>query len=264
MSKLVWDAVGERLYETGVDRGVLFPFKSRAYQTGVAWNGLTAVNENSSGAEPNALYADNIKYLSIMSNEEFAATIEAFMYPDEFEECDGTFSSNGLRIGQQKRIPFGLSYRSKIGSDENEDLGYKIHFVYNALAAPSEKGHATINESPEAATFSWSVSTTPIEIGAGFKPAAHLWVSSIDADATKLANLENLIYGADEFDAASTYAVGTYVTYGSGASAKLYVCKTAITVAAAWDNTKWDEIGPAGPYLPSPQELITIMGAVAG
>lgn len=198
MAKLVWDQVGERLYETGVSKGVLFPYKEKAYQTGVAWNGLTGVTESPSGAENTALYADNIKYLNLMSNEEFGATIEAYTYPDEFMECDGSAAiATGVVAGQQKRIPFGLSYVTQLGNDEEgSDHGYKIHIIYNAQASPSERGYATINDSPEAITFSWEVTTTPIEVP-GFKPTACITVDSTKVTAAKLKALEDMLYGTE-------------------------------------------------------------------
>lgn len=200
MAALVWDQTNERLYETGVEKGVLFPYKSGAYQTGVAWNGLTAVTESPSGAENTALYADNIKYLNLMSNEEFGATIEAYTYPDEFAECDGSASvANGVSIGQQKRIPFGLSYVTKIGNDtDGSDHGYKIHIIYGAQASPSEKGYSTINDSPEAITFSWEITTTPVEYSTNFKPTACVTIDSTKADATKLKTLEDQLWGTDQ------------------------------------------------------------------
>lgn len=200
MSALTWDNVGERFYETGVDRGVLFPFKTvggvAGYQKGVAWNGLTAVNENPSGAEATALYADNIKYLNLISNEDFGATVEAYFYPDEFAECDGSAEPvDGVYLGQQPRIPFGFSYRTKIGNDVNgSDKGYKIHLVYHAQAAPSSKSYGTINESPEAITFSWEVTTTPEQV-TGYKPTAHLVIDSTKTGAEQLAALEAILYG---------------------------------------------------------------------
>lgn len=202
MSKLVWDQTGEKLYETGVKMGVLYPQESGTYPKGVAWNGLTAVTESPSGAEATALYADDIKYLSLMSNEEFGATIEAYMYPDEFAECDGSASiSEGVYIGQQKRKAFGLCYRTVVGNDvDNNDYGYKIHLIYGALAAPSEKGYATINDSPEAITFSWEITTTPVNV-TGFKPTASITIDSKKCDATKLAALEKILYGSEEGEA---------------------------------------------------------------
>jgi hypothetical protein len=197
MSKLKWDQSGERLYETGVSNGVLYPLTNGAYPKGVAWNGLTAVNENPSGAEATPLYADNIKYLNLMSAEEFGATIEAYMYPDEFGECNGeTELATGVSIGQQTRKLFGMSYQTKIGSDQNNDLGYKIHLIYGALAAPSEKAYATVNDSPEAITFSWEISTTPVEVE-GFKPTATIVIDSTKVDAEALTRLKNALYGTD-------------------------------------------------------------------
>ena len=201
MTKLKWDQTGERLYETGVSKGVLYPLVSGAYPKGVAWNGLTAVNENPSGAEPTPLYADNIKYLNLMSAEEFGATIEAYMYPDEFSECNGEAElTAGVAIGQQARKLFGLSYQTKIGSDQNNDLGYKIHLIYGALAAPSEKAYATVNDSPEAITFSWEISTTPVEV-TGFKPTASLVIDSTKVEPEKLAAFEKILYGDDTNEA---------------------------------------------------------------
>ncbi len=202
MSKLVWDQTGERKYETGVNKGVLYPFSNGAYATGVAWNGLTQVTESPSGAEPTALYADNIKYLNLLSTEEFGATIEAYTYPDEFAACNGEKDlATGVQIGQQTRTPFALSYQTKIGNDQNADAGYKIHIIYGALAAPSEKAYATVNDSPEAITFSWEVSTTPVEVE-GFKPTASLVIDSTKVDATKLKALEDYLYGTENAEAA--------------------------------------------------------------
>lgn len=199
MAKLVWDKTGERFYETGVEKGVLYPQVSGAYPNGVAWNGLTAVTESPSGAEATPLYADNIKYLNLMSNEEFGATIEAYTYPDEFAECDGSAElSEGVRVGQQTRKTFGMSYVTRKGNDtEGTDHGYIIHLIYGALAAPSEKAYATINDSPEAITFSWEVSTTPVEV-TGMKPTACITIDSTKVDAGKLATLEGKLYGTDE------------------------------------------------------------------
>lgn len=206
MSKLVWDNDGERLYETGVDRGVIYPKSAlNTYPTGVAWNGLTTVSENPSGAEATALWADNTKYLNLISAEQFGATVEAYMYPDEFMECDGSRElAPGLYAGQQNRKAFGFSYRSLIGNDtEGVDHGYKIHIVYNAMAAPSEVSHSTVNDSPEANTLSWTLSTTPINVTddqgnpvPGIKPTSHLVIDSTKTDATKLAALEDILYGS--------------------------------------------------------------------
>lgn len=197
MAVLTWDGTGEKIYETGVDRGVLYIPNNGIYDTGYAWNGLTAVTESPSGAEATAIYADNIKYLNLLSTEEFGATIEAYTYPVQFAQCDGTaMPSAGLSLGQQTRKAFGLSYRTRIGNDVTaaQDLGYKIHLVYGALAAPSEKAYATINDSPEAVTFSWEISTTPIAV-AGYKPTAILVVDSTKVGASNLTALENALYG---------------------------------------------------------------------
>lgn len=197
MSKLKWDQTGERLYETGVRNGVLYPLGSNGtYPKGVAWNGLTAVTESPSGAEATPLYADDIKYLNLMSTEEFGATIEAYTYPDEFAECDGSAAlATGVQIGQQARETFGLCYRTALGNDVvGNDYGYKLHIIYGALAAPSEKAYATINDSPEAITFSWEVTTTPVNV-TGFKPTASITIDSTKANAAKLAALEEILYG---------------------------------------------------------------------
>lgn len=203
MSKaLVWDKTGERLYETGVSKCALYiQSSSGTYPLGVAWNGITAVSESPSGAEPSALYADDIKYLNILSTEEFAATIEAYTYPEEFAECDGSAElAEGIFIGQQKRKAFGLCYRTIIGNDvEGNEHGYKLHIIYGALAAPSEKGYATVNESPEAITFSWEISTTPVSVE-GMKPTATVTIDSTKADPTKLAELEKILYGSEDAD----------------------------------------------------------------
>ena len=201
MSKIVWDQTGERLYETGVNHGVLYIPTSGIYSKGVAWNGLTAVTESPSGAEATALYADDIKYLNLMSTEEFACTIEAYTYPDEFAECDGSASLvAGVNIGQQPRKTFGLCYRTTVGNDTDSNAhGYKLHMVYGCLAAPSEKAYATINDSPEAITFSWEVSTTPVNV-TGHKPTALLTIDSTKADPTKLAALEDILYGKDQVE----------------------------------------------------------------
>lgn len=197
--KLVWDKTGEHYYETGVKNGVLYPMSaSGTYPKGVAWNGLTAITESPSGAEATALYADDIKYLNLMSNEEFGATVEAYTYPDEFAECDGSASlTEGVYIGQQARKTFGLCYRTTLGNDsKGNDYGYKLHIIYGAMASPSEKAYSTINDSPDAITFSWELSTTPVAV-ANFKPTASLTIDSTKVEAQKLAALEEILYGKD-------------------------------------------------------------------
>lgn len=202
MARLVWDKTGERFYETGVRQGVLYPMVDGAYPKGVAWNGLTAVTESPSGAESTALYADDIKYLNLRSTEEFGATIEAYTYPKEFEECDGSAElAAGVTIGQQPRKSFGLSYRTALGNDvENENHGYKLHLLYGATASPSEKAYATISDSPEAITFSWEVTTVPVNVE-GFKPTALLTIDSTKVDPAKLTALEDILYGKAETEA---------------------------------------------------------------
>ena len=202
MATLTWDVQGERYYETGVSKGVLYPFKEGKYSKGVAWNGLTAVNESPSGAEPTPLYADNIKYLNLLSNEEFAATVEAYTYPDEFAECDGSAElATGVSVGQQKRIPFGLSYVTKLGNDtDGQDHGYKIHLIYGALAKPSQKNYATINDNPEAITFSWELSTTPIAVP-NLKPTACITIDSKKVTPENLKKIEDKLYGTSSEEA---------------------------------------------------------------
>lgn len=201
--RLTWDDAGKRLYETGVKQGVLYPQDDNgAYPKGVAWNGLTAVTESPEGAEPTPLYADDIKYLNLLSTEEFKATVEAYTYPDEFAECDGSGSLvEGVTIGQQDRKTFGLSYRTSLGNDvKGNEYGYKLHIVYGCLAAPSEKAYATVNDSPEAITFSWEVSTTPVNV-TGFKPTASLVLDSVKLGAAKMKAIEDVLYGSSTAEA---------------------------------------------------------------
>ncbi len=225
MAKIEWDLIGQRFYETGLDRGVLYVRDDEGeYPLGEAWNGLVSVSENPSGADPNPQYADNIKYLNLISREEFGATIEAFTYPDSFAACDGSKEmKTGVMFGQQSRKIFGLSYRTKVGNDSTgEDYGYKIHLVYGALATPSEKGYNTVNETPEAMTFSWEITTTPVEV-AGFKPTAMLVIETTATNEDQIAALEEALYG----------------------------------VTASVDPL----IADADPYLPLPAEVIQIMAA---
>lgn len=201
MTQLVWDQVGERLYETGVEKGVLYLPTNGVYSDGYAWNGLTTVTESPSGAEATPLYADNMKYLNLVSVEEFGGTIEAFTYPDEFGECDGTVepANTGITIGQQPRRTFGLAYKTLIGSDTDPEHGYKIHLVYGMLASPSEKAYATVNDSPEAIPFSWEFTTTAVPV-TGYKPTSIITINSTKVDATDLENLEEILYGTASLD----------------------------------------------------------------
>lgn len=205
MSRLIWDNTGERFYETGVKRGVLYPQSSvdpaDPYPLGVVWNGLTSVQESPSGADANAIYADDIKYLELRGAEEFGATIEAYTYPDEFAICDGSAEvADGVMIGQQSRKRFGFSYRTVLGNDtETDAYAYKLHLIYNAMASPSERQYQTVNDSPEAITFSWEVTTTPVAVD-GYKPTASLTIDSSKADPTALAALEDILYGTDNAD----------------------------------------------------------------
>lgn len=219
MAKLVWDKTGERIYETGVDHMVLYRYdaQTKTFKNAVAWNGITAFNEQPSGAEPTPLYADNIKYLNLMSAEEYAATLECFTYPDEFEECDGSKElAPGVVIGQQNRKLFALCYRTLLGNDqEGTDLGYKLHIVYNCLASPSERGHATVNDSPEAANPSWSISTTPIEIP-GSKPTATVVIDSTEVDPDVLASFEEILYGSTTADGRLPFPEEIATIFGGG------------------------------------------------
>lgn len=232
MTKIHWDGSGERLYETGVDRGVLYkPNNSGVYTNGVPWNGLVSVTESPSGAESSAQYADNLKYLNLTSAEEFGASIEAFTYPDEFAEHDGVANpASGVAVGQQNRKPFGLSYRTKLGNDvHGDDHGYKIHLVYGAMAAPSEKAYTTVNDSPEAITFSWEVTTTPVLVP-NLKSTSIITINSTQVSGAALSTLEDLLYGTvgsnpslplpaaviTIFGAGLTLATPTQPTYNAG------------------------------------------------
>lgn len=200
MAAITWDATGERLFETGVDHGVLYPISSSGtYDNGVAWNGLSAITESPSGAEATAVWADNIKYVNLLSAEEFDATVEAYTYPDEFAICDGTAELvDGVIVGQQARKVFGLCYRTKIGNDvDGNDHGYKLHIIYGAQASPSEKAYSTINDSPEAISFSWELTTTPVNV-TGMNATSYLVIDSTKCDAEKLTALEKILYGSAE------------------------------------------------------------------
>ena len=222
MSRLQWDAVGERFYETGTKMGVLYPQVGNAYPAGVVWNGLTAVTESPEGADANSLYADDIKYLTLRSAEDFKATIEAYTYPDEFAECDGSaWVVPGVKIGQQARKPFGLAYRTTIGNDvEYDDYGYVIHLVWGATVSPSEKAYQTVNDSPEAINFSWEIDTVPVDIGKidgkAYRPAAHMEINSKKVDADKLAAFEDIIYGSANSNARLPMPADVIAHFGSG------------------------------------------------
>ena len=203
MAKITWDESGKRFYETGVKNCVLYlQDENGAYPKGVAWNGITSISESPSGAESNPIYADDIKYLNLISAEDFSATVEAYTYPDEFAECDGSAElATGIKIGQQKRKKFGLCYRTTLGNDiSGDDYGYKLHIVYGCMAAPSERSYATINDSPEAITMSWEISTTPVNV-TGFRPTAHLEIDSTKVKKEDLVKLEEALYGTAEKEA---------------------------------------------------------------
>lgn len=251
MTVLVWDQVGERLYETGVDRGVLYiPDANGDYVTGYAWNGLTTVTESPTGAESSPQYADNIKYLNLVSAEEFGATIEAFTYPDEFGQCDGTAEATaGVLIGQQSRKSFGLAYRTRVGNDlDGTDHGYKLHLLYGCLAAPSEKAYGTINDSPEAISFSWEITTTPVDAGGSYKPTSLLVIDSTQVDAGDLADLEEILYGAVGVDPrlplpaeviATFNTVITDVDMGISTNQPTYVAGTHVITLPSVTGVQW-------------------------
>lgn len=265
MSKLVWDESGNRTFETGVDHGVLYPVdNSGAYPSGVAWNGLTSISESPSGAEDTALYADNIKYLNLKSAEEFGMTIEAYTYPDEWEQCDGTATlADGVKLGQQSRKGFGLSYRTKIGNDTDGDAhGYKLHLVYGCSASPSERSYQTVNDSPEAITFSWEISTTPVLLD-GYKAVSLITIDSTKADPTKLANLENILYGSEdtytEFSGSTFESDVTYYTRSGSAGSYVYTPTQDVTPQSG--TTYYTKTEAAGARLPLPSEVKTLFAA---
>lgn len=271
--KLTWDQTGERFYETGVDHGVLYPYDTTnsKYDNGVAWNGLTSVSESPSGAESNAQYADNIKYLDLLSAEEFGATLECFTYPDEWELCDGSVSPvTGLNIHQQSRKTFGLSYRTKIGNDISDDLGYKLHLVYGCKATPSEKAYNTVNDSPEPITFSYEISTTPVNV-TGYKATSILTIDSTKFTSTearaRLTNLENKLYGTDgtvTYSATSDetpQAGKTYYTRSGSEEPYTYTVFTGETFEQGVTYYEKSTSGGTTPYLPLPDEVISTLQA---
>lgn len=260
MARLQWDETGSKLYSTGLDRGVLYTLGSDgSYEAGVSWEGLTAVNEQPSGAEPQKFYADNILYATLLSAEEYKATIECYQTPKEFDACDGTDElATGISIGQQTRKRFGFCYRTKIGNDVNPELGYQIHIVYNGMASPSNKDHKTVNDNPDLDSMSYEVSADPINV-TGKKPTATVIIDSTQVTAANLKTLENALYGIDAaaFSATSTYAVGDYVTYQT----KTYKCTTAVSTAGEWDSSDWTEVENPDAHLLTPDEIVAIITA---
>jgi len=278
MAELVWDQVGERRYETGVDHGVLYiPNGSGVYDAGYAWNGLVSVTESPSGAESNPQYADNMKYVDLKSAEEFGATVEAFTYPDEFAQCDGSAEPEpGVFIGQQNRKSFGLSYRSKIGTDLDSDAGYKLNLVYGASAAPSEKARTTVNDSPEAITFSWELTTTPVPVGTiggvTYKPSAFLSIDSTKVSATALAALEDALYGTAGSDPrlptpAEVVAMFAGTITSVETVAPTYDAGTDIVTIPAVTGVQYYVNGEpvvSGPYGPITQDVVVQATPLAG
>lgn len=269
MSRLVWDAAGEKAYESGVDHGVLYTLENNVYGSGVVWNGLTSISESPEGGDANDFYADNIKYGTLRGTENFGGTIEAYTYPDEFAICDGSASlANGVIIGQQTRKTFGLSYRTLIGNDaDGLDAGYKLHLVYGATASPSEKSYETINDSPEAITFSWEFTTIPVPVtGTNYKPISILTIDSTKANETNLGVLENILYGSDTVDYVATQDTTmqqgkTYYTRsGAGTSESPYTY-SAFSGSSFSEGTTYYEAVTPGPRLPLPDEVANIMSA---
>lgn len=266
MVKLAWDKVGERTYETGVDHGVLYePDETGAYNSGVAWSGLVSVTESPSGAEPNPQYADNIKYLNLVSAEEFAATIEALTYPDEFQKYDGlAVPTPGVVIGQQRRGLFGLSFRSRLGNDlEGDGYGYKIHLVYGCQASPSEKAYNTVNDSPEAITFSWELATTPVAV-TGLRPTSVVTIDSTEVDPTSLAALEDILYGTEGADPRLPLPDEVVAIFGGAPTeveteAPTYNAATDIITIPATAGVEYlvdGNVVPAGPYGPITEDTV--------
>lgn len=257
--KLQWDNVGERFYETGVDHAVLYPVVNNAYPVGYAWNGITSISESPSGAEDSAIYADNIKYLTLKSAEELGLTIEAYTYPDQWEACDGTEElATGVKIGQQNRQKFGLSYRTKVGNDSAGDsLGYKLHLVYGCSASPSERGYQSTNDSPEAISFSWSISTIPIPLN-GHKPVSLITIDSRKVDSAKLTRLESILYGTDvdtyvEFEG-ETFEQGVTYYERSGSEGSYTYTATSDTEPQQ-GKTYYTKIAASDARLPLPDEV---------
>ena len=247
MAKLEWDQIGERLYETGVSKVVVYPVVNNEYPRGYAWNGATGVTESPSGAESNPQYADNIKYLNLISSEEFGATLTAFTYPDEFAECDGSAEPiPGVKIGQQNRKSFGLSYQTILGNDtDGVDHGYKLHLIYGALASPSEKAYNTINDSPEANEFSWEVTTTPVAVS-GYKPTASITIDSTKVDTGKLDELEDILYGTENTDARLPLPDEVFSIMGGAATVDITLNRSNANVTVGRTITLKATTNPAG------------------
>ena len=262
--RLSWDETGKRLYETGIEKGVLYPINADGeYKPGVAWNGLTSVSEAPSGAEATALYADDIKYLNLYSAEEFGATIEAYTYPDEFAECDGSKElATGVVVGQQARKTFGLAYKTLVGNDvDGQDHGYKLHLIYGAMCSPSQKQYQTVNDSPSAITFSWEVKTTPVTVP-NMKPTASIIIDSTKVDAAKLTVLENKLYGTDAgttYEAVTPAGSENPVTEGwYEKDGDVYTLSADTTVDPLKTYYKQVTVPAADPYLPLPSEVASI------
>lgn len=257
--KLSWDTTGVRRYDTGVSNVVLYPADEGAYPLGVSWSGITSIKESPSGGEPEAFYADNIKYLNLVAAEELKGSISAYTYPDEFGECDGSKEiAKGISIGQQPRKPFGLCYKSIYGNDTKlNDYAYKLHLIYGALAAPTDSEHNTVNDNPELNEWSWDFSTTPVSVAtAGCQPTASVEINSAKVSAANMKALEDVLYGvdADEYSADAAYQIGEYCVHGEDT----YKCTTAITEGETWTADHWTQIDP-NPRLPLPDELLAII-----
>ena len=266
--QLAWDETGKKLYETGVEKGVLYPINSEGeYKPGVAWNGLTSISESPSGAEATALYADDIKYLNLYSAEEFGATIEAYTYPDEFAACDGSAElATGVRVGQQARKVFGLAYKTLIGNDvDGQDHGYLLHLIYGAMCSPSQKQYQTVNDSPSAITFSWEVKTTPVNVS-GLKPTASITIDSTKVDADKLKKLEDKLYGTnggeDVYTAVTPVGSENPVTEGwYEKSGDVYTLSADTTVDVTKTYYAKSTSVASDPYLPLPDEVASTFAA---
>lgn len=281
MARLVWDQTGERKYETGVNSCALYVSDTAetaldGYAPGVAWNGITSISESPEGAEANAFYADNIKYLNLVSAEDLNGSIGCYMYPNEFMACDGTIAiANGVYMHQQPRKPFCLAYKSIVGNDQlGEAYGHKLHIMYNILASPSEKEYGTVSDSPEPNELSYDLTTTPVNVPGGNKPTALITLDSTaiaEEDLGKFNAIEGILFGADAFSATATYKKGDVVEYTTEAEegseeesvTNVYAAKDDIATAAAWDATKWDVIGTAGPRVLLPTEIYNIFNTAS-